>query len=139
MSILKQLFEEEVIQRSVFSLMLINSHEGVLSIGGTAAAAVQMVVTQMRAELDHLGAIERGEEVPSKDPLLAKRGKTGTDVVTRATNWEAGWVWSNVRGADGWWQTLMQSVWVDGSKVLKNQGVVIDVSACKLVRSYSKA
>ena len=44
-SILKQLLEKEAIERPVFSLMLINSHEEVLSIGGTAASAVDMVVS----------------------------------------------------------------------------------------------
>ena len=130
-SILKQLYDKDVIQRSVFSLMLINNHEGVLSIGGTAAAAVKMVVTQMEAELEQLGAVERGEITPAEETSLLKRGRPTKEIATRATDWKAGWVWNNVRGADGWWQILMQSVWVDGSKVLKNQGVVIDVSACK--------
>ena len=128
-SILKQLLDNKVIERSIFSLMLINEHEGVLSVGGTAASAIDMVVTQTKNELDHLGSIERGEEVPlqkGKKPLV-KRGRHLKDVAPRESNWEDGWAWNNVQGADGWWQILMQSVWVDGSKVLQNQAVVIDV------------
>ena len=129
-SILKQLVDKAAIERPLFSLMLINDCEGVLSVGGTAAGAIDMVLAQTKNQLDHLGAIERGEEVPlqkEKRPL-ARRGKPGKEVAMRQTDWEKGWVWSKVQGADGWWQILMQSVWVDGSKVLQNQGVVIDAS-----------
>ncbi|KAL9125094.1 MAG: hypothetical protein Q9217_005648 [Psora testacea] len=114
-SILKQLVDKGAIERPIFSLMLINDHEGVLSVGGTAASAIEMVVTQTKNELDHLGAIERGEEVPlqkEKKPL-AKRGRPSKEVALRQADWEENWVWSKVQGADGWWQILMQSVWVD--------------------------
>ena len=146
-SILQQLLEKEAIQRPIFSLMLINGHEGVLSIGGTAASAIEMIVSQTRHELDRLGMIERGEvladetaddttpvmplpaDMPDTDgsKRLTKRGRRAKDVVPRQASWEDGWAWSRVQGAEGWWQVLMQSVYVDGVKVLQNQAVVIDV------------
>ena len=127
-SLVKQLFEEKVIQRPVFSLMLINGQDGVLSVGGTAASTIEMVVSQTENALNQMGEIEKGDVAPvEKLPPLAKRGRHGKEVVTKREDWETGWVWTEVQGAEGWWQLLMRGVWVDGSKVLQNQAVVIDV------------
>lgn len=128
-SILKQLLQKQVIERPIFSLMLINGQEGVLSIGGTGARAVEMVEQQTKEELDHVSAIERGEITIEVDgDNVVKRGMTKREsVFDTKTNWEEGWKWSQVQGAEGWWQILMQGVWVDGSKILQNQAAVIDV------------
>ncbi|MCJ1463539.1 hypothetical protein MMC07_002147 [Pseudocyphellaria aurata] len=129
-SILKQLLQKQVIERPIFSLMLINGQEGVLSIGGTGAPAVELVEQQTRDELDHIGAAERGETASNVvGESIFKRGTTKREPVfdTKA-DWEEGWKWSQVQGAEGWWQILMQGVWVGGSKVLQNQAAVIDVS-----------
>ena len=131
-SLLKLLLEREIIQRPIFSLMLINGQEGILSIGGTAAKAVEMIVSQTETALDRLEGKETTKPLvaqKSKDlPPLVKRERTGKRIVTRQTYWEEGWVWNGVQGAEGWWQLLMRGVWVDGSRVLRNQAVVIDVS-----------
>ena len=127
-SLVKQLFEEKVIQRPIFSLMLINGQDGVLSVGGTAASTIEMVISQTENVLNQLGETEKGDVAPvEKLPPLVKRGRHGKEVVTKREDWEAGWVWTGVQGAEGWWQLLMRGVWVDGSKVLQNQAVVIDV------------
>ena len=129
MSILKQLFERKVVQHPIFSLMLINGQDGVLSIGGTAAGTIDMVVSQTEHALNQLGGIEKGDVgTTEKLPPLVKRGRHGKEVVTKREDWETGWVWTGVQGAEGWWQLLMRGVWVDGSKVLQNQAVVIDAS-----------
>ena len=118
--------------------MLINGWQGVLSIGGTGAPAVDLVVKQTKEELDRVGALERGETllpiigenavaIPEGAPLT-KRGRSHTEIIeTREASWKDGWEWSTVQGAEGWWQILMQGVWVDGTKVLQNQAVVVDV------------
>lgn len=125
---MKQLLEKEVVQRPIFSLMLINGQDGVLSVGGTAASAIDLVVSQTERELDQLGATAKGDAVPAENTIgLAKRGRTSKGIVTRQEDWETGWTWSGVQGAEGWWQLLMRGVWVDGSKILHNQPVVIDV------------
>ena len=127
-SLVKQFFEEKVIQRPVFSLMLINGQDGVLSVGGTAASTIEMVVSQTENALNQIGGTEKGDIAPvEKLPPLMKRGRHGKEVVTKREDWETGWVWTEVQGAEGWWQLLMRGVWVDGSKVLQNQAVVIDV------------
>lgn len=127
-SLVKQLFDTEVIQHPIFSLMLINGHDGVLSVGGTAASTIEMVVSQTENVLNQLGGTENDDVAPvEKLPPLVKRGRHGKEVVTKREDWETGWVWTGVQGAEGWWQLLMRGVWVDGSKVLQNQAVVIDV------------
>ena len=111
--------------------MLINGHEGVLSIGGTAAKAVDMVVQRTKDTLD---ALDPAKAKMSDETPLQKRGLRKSKAAeekgasTRDPVWDDGWRWSKVQGAEGWWQILMQGVWVDGSKVLKNQPVVVDVS-----------
>ena len=118
--------------------MLINGRQGVLSIGGTGAPAVDLVVKQTKDQLDRIGALERGETLlPSvgENPVavregtpLTKRGRSHTEIIeTREASWKDGWEWSTVQGAEGWWQILMQGVWVDDTRVLQNQAVVIDV------------
>lgn len=127
-SLVKQLLDKEVIQRPIFSLMLINGQDGVLSLGGTAAGAIEMVETQTKSQLDSIGGKGKQELKPVEElPPLKKRGRTSKGVTARQPDWEDGWTWSDVQGAEGWWQVLMRGVWVDGSKVLKNQAVVVDV------------
>lgn len=137
-SFISQLLKDGIIQRPVFSLMLVNGYEGVLSIGGSGAAAVDLAVQQTKDELDRVGAMERGEVPvipttdlavkPSKNKALVQGGKTHTgELDSRQLSWADEWAWSHVQGAEGWWQMLMQGVWVDGSRVLQNQAVVVDV------------
>lgn len=128
-SLLQQLVEKEIIERPIFSLMLINAQEGVLSIGGTGANAIRLADQQTKDELDLLGAIERGEITANAAALdTTKQDFTKrTSKPAGKTAWEEDWQWSKVQGADGWWQTLLQGIWVDGNKILQNQAAVIDV------------
>ena len=126
---LRQLLKKGVIQRPVFSLTLINGQEGILSVGGTSAKAIELVEQQTKAELDRAGAIERGE-IPANADLssaLNKREIRDIDPAGGGDTWEKDWRWIRVQGAEGWWQILMQGVWVDGIKILRNQATVIDV------------
>ena len=128
-SLLRQLLIKGVIQRPVFSLTLINGQEGILSVGGTSAKAIELVEQQTKAELDRAGAIQRGEipinaDIPS---VLNKREIGEIETAGESDTWEKDWRWIKVQGAEGWWQILMQGVWVDGIKILRNQATVIDV------------
>jgi hypothetical protein len=134
---LKQLLDKGAIQRPIFSLMLINGQDGVLSAGGTAAKAIERVVSQTEAELNSLGDAEKEkvaavpvDKTKGLAPLV-KRGRHNHEIVSRQEEWEEGWAWTDVQGAEGWWQMLMRGVWVGGSKVLKNQAVVVDVSTVR--------
>ncbi|KAL9040378.1 MAG: hypothetical protein Q9214_004507 [Letrouitia sp. 1 TL-2023] len=142
--ILQQLLDENAIERPIFSLMLINGREGVLSVGGTVARAVDLVVEQTANELDRAGAQSKIETLiqehdkasgyvtdkpAAKRSFTKRRGKVNQDKANRQADWENEWTWNDVQGAEGWWQTLMQGLWVDGSKVLQNQAVVFDINS----------
>ncbi len=128
-SLLQQLLMKKIIQRPIFSLTLINGQEGILSLGGTSAKAIELVEQQTKAELDHAGAVARGEIWTSPDPptILNRREIRAMETASESDGWEGDWRWSRVQGAEGWWQVLMQGVWVDGIKILRNQAAVIDV------------
>ena len=128
-SLLRQLLIKGVIQRPVFSLTLINGQKGILSVGGTSAKAIELVEQQTKAELDRAGAIQRGEILPDSDSpsVLNRRAIDGIEAADGSDAWQKDWRWSKVQGAEGWWQILMQGVWVDGIKILQNQAAVIDV------------
>jgi hypothetical protein len=137
-SLLKQLYKKDIIQRPIFSLMLINGQEGILSVGGTSAKAIELVEQQTKAELDHAGAVER-EELPVDSNLpsyVNRRGVGALPAAAGSDGWEEHWRWSKVQGAEGWWQILMQGVWVDGIKILQNQAAVIDVRVPSAVTPF---
>ncbi|KAL8712049.1 MAG: hypothetical protein Q9220_003745 [cf. Caloplaca sp. 1 TL-2023] len=143
-----QLLEERLVERPIVSLMLVSGREGVLSVGGTAVQAVKRMDKQTAEELDRAGAQEKIEaftqqngktlesgansldktKIPTEKIILHKRGSKAKDIKDRHAHWEDGWTWSKVQGAEGWWQTLMQGVWVGRSRVLQNQAVVVDIN-----------
>ncbi|KAI4243841.1 MAG: hypothetical protein L6R40_003223 [Gallowayella cf. fulva] len=146
--LLHQLLSQRIVERPIFSLMLVSGHEGVLSIGGTAAQAAELVSKQTAEQLDRAGAEEKinafteengktleggtnsldKNNIPEEKVILQRRGVGAEGLKTRRADWREGWTWSKVQGAEGWWQTLMQGVWVGGSRVLQNQAVVIDIN-----------
>ncbi len=182
-SLLAQLVDQAAVKLNVWSLMLVDGQQGVLSLGGSSAAVVENVERVAREELHRLGELERGaarkgkegtavaggevdmrdstsddvvnligsspakgnegEEVLSADktigPLQKRdlsdgdgKGRRGADDANTENSPGEGsieWTWSKVQGAEGWWQVLMPGGWIDGRRVLKNQPVVLDVSA----------
>ncbi|KAL8673274.1 MAG: hypothetical protein Q9168_002312 [Polycauliona sp. 1 TL-2023] len=146
--LLHQLLKERVVERQIFSVMLLSGNEGVLSIGGTSAQAAELVAKQTAEQLDRAGAQERIDaftaengktleggtnslekvDVSEEKVNLHKRGNEGHEFKTKRADWKEGWTWSKVQGAEGWWQTLMQGVWVGGSRILQNQAVVVDIN-----------
>ncbi|MCJ1245744.1 hypothetical protein MMC30_002948 [Trapelia coarctata] len=128
---LKQLLDKNIIHRPIYSIMLINGQEGVLSIGGTTENAVEMVVQRTKDELDRLGS--PSTEPAEDEKTLTKRGShranpSNADLQSAKPDWQQNWRWSKVQGAEGWWQILLEGVWIDGSKIIKNQPVVIDIN-----------
>jgi hypothetical protein len=156
--LVKQLLDKGAIQRNLWGLTLLNGHEGLLSLGGTAAEKVDEIEDETNAALEKLAELERtqaknrvaeekteeeapklkrslgsnlGSNAAAANGIVARRkvehGKHKM-VKSRTGNWEDTFKWSKVQGAQGWWQTLMSGVYVDNSKVLKNQPVIMDVS-----------
>ncbi|KAI9868818.1 MAG: hypothetical protein M1813_004669 [Trichoglossum hirsutum] len=117
---LKQILDKGIVGNGLWSIMLIDGQTGVFSVGGTGVEAVKMVKQQTITALDKLGEIERLQRENDGEGKVDE-GK----IVKRDEDWK----WTKVQGAAaGWWQILMQGVWIDGSKVLKNQPVVIDLN-----------
>ena len=127
-ALLQQLIANDVIDKHIWSLMLINGAEGLLSIGGTGAEAVTWVKKQTEADLQRARQLEQAEvkEGETQGGPLVQRKVVENTHAAPSLNWEDEWRWSKVQAAEGWWQILMQGVWVDGSRALKNQPVIID-------------
>ncbi|KAK3080058.1 hypothetical protein LTS18_003229 [Coniosporium uncinatum] len=134
-SIIKQLLDAEVIQRNLFSVMLLNAREGVLSLGGTAAEAVKAAIDDTENALRRLGDTQPHVEdyrLNATEPFTGEEGSEGLAKrqldKQASSDWTDKWKWTPFEGADGWWQILMRGVWINGAKVLSNQPTIIDLS-----------
>jgi hypothetical protein len=90
-----------------------------------AAAAAAAATTTTGRKPSNVSLADKGPE-KRHERRDAKRLKGDTGAAVDGTT--AAWSWSKVQGAAGWWQILMQGVWVDGRRALKNQPVILDVS-----------
>ncbi|TVY42739.1 Aspartic protease [Lachnellula occidentalis] len=115
-SMMAQLMEKEVIDTPVWSLVLLNREEGLFSIGGTSVTSLRKVE---RDTEDSLSVFEDHENMNWNEA-----SKESYKTVDSSKEWK----WLKVQGSDGWWQILMQGIWVDGVKVLQNQPVILDVN-----------
>jgi hypothetical protein len=118
-SFMPQLIEKNIIDSSVWSLLLVNGKEGLFSIGGTSISSVRQVEKETDDDLAHIG----GHEERKRDGVVKK-----ADAEPQSEDLVRDWKWSKVQGADGWWQVLMQGMWVDDIKVLQQQPIILDVS-----------
>ncbi|KAN0096401.1 acid protease [Hyaloscypha variabilis] len=120
-SIMQQLIEKSIIDTPVWSLVLINGKDGIYTIGGTSASSLRQAEVETNDEL----ARYANHEV-KRDVLVASRSTADIEMATALSSEE--WKWSQVKGAEGWWQILMRGVWVDGIKELENQLIVLDIN-----------
>jgi hypothetical protein len=118
---MQQLIEKSIIDTPVWSLVLINGKDGIFTIGGTSAPSLRQAEVETNDEL----ARYANHEV-KRDVRVASRSTPDIEMATALSSEE--WKWSQVQGAEGWWQILMRGVWVDGIKELENQLIVLDVS-----------
>ncbi|KAI9683428.1 MAG: hypothetical protein M1829_005500 [Trizodia sp. TS-e1964] len=127
-SLLNQLLEKKAIHQNIWNLMLINGQQGVLTLGGTSNDAVSKVNEEIQAELEKTNTVDEKVLKVKRGTRSAGKGDYGLKPRDDDDDaWRAAWKWSKVQGAAGWWQILMQGIWVGGSKILKNQPVVLDV------------
>ncbi|KIW25698.1 uncharacterized protein PV07_08859 [Cladophialophora immunda] len=121
--LLTQLRDQHVIADEVWSVTLLDTETGILSLGGTVAREVEEAKIRGEVELKHFGdagatAEWVGEQVDAQ--LQA--------VMPSETPWERHFKWTDVQGAAGWWTALMRGVWVNGAKILRNQPVLFDLN-----------
>ncbi|MCJ1313469.1 hypothetical protein MMC25_007147 [Agyrium rufum] len=129
--LLSQLLESGLIKSNLFSILIINDHQGLLTLGETASDAVNSITKSLDMALQQVGSISDTSSTPE---ALQKREKVdqaarpiGED--SGINEWEKSWKWSKVQGAAvGWWQILMQGVLVNGDKILRNQPAILDLS-----------
>jgi len=133
-SLIKQLLDARFIERNVFSVMLLNAQEGVLSLGGTAAEAVKAAIDDTENALRRLGDPQTDlENTTANATEPSPGGSVSTGLTKRqlreqaTSDWTDKWTWTPVEGADGWWQILLRGAWINGAKVLSNQPTIIDV------------
>lgn len=126
-SFLRQLLDQKSIEHNVFSLTLLDSMTGVLSLGGTIAISIEE--TKIRAEtgLKYLGALHIESEQQKMEEEI--KGAMAFAIPPGSTH-EHHFKWTDVgSGAvSGWHMTLMGGVWVNGIKVLRNQPVLLDIN-----------
>jgi hypothetical protein len=122
-SLIPQLLDSNAINAPIWSILLVSGKDGILTIGGMAAATLDQVGEQSNdasTRLTH-GEIKRSSDTELKNDLLV----------------EEDWKWSKVSGANGWWQISMDGVWVDRIKILHNQPVILDVRSQILISAYA--
>lgn len=121
--LLQQLLSTLALTQDIFSLTLLDATSGVLSLGGTLAQQVEEAKIRTEVEVDFLGDPDATtEKINGKvTDLLASTFPGGIDDQFR---------WVPTRGAaEGWWTTLLQGLWINGVKVLKNQPVLLDIQS----------
>ena len=120
---LQQLLSKQILTKDIFSLTLLDSTSGVLSLGGTLAFQVEEAKIRTKVELDLLGdPTATSEKIDNKVTELLTS--------TFPERLEDQFRWVSIRGAaEGWWTALLAGLWVNGLKVLKNQPVLLDIQS----------
>ena len=121
-NILQQLKKDGKITEDIWSITLLDSETGVLSIGSTILGEMEQAKVQEEVELERLG-----DAATSKDWIQQEVTKRLSVSMPDQLPTEAHFRWTTLQGAAGWWTALMGGVWVNGAKVLKNQPVLFDI------------
>ena len=119
--LLQQLVSSQTLPRNIYSLTLFDACLGVLSLGGTAASLVEEIKVRTQVEVDALGEV-------SATPREINARVDHVMETSFPKDHEDQFRWTPVRGAaEGWWTVLLQGLWINGIKMLKNQPVLLDV------------
>lgn len=110
--LLSQLVEKGAIKRNIWSVTLLDTESGVLSLGATIAKDVEQAKIRGEIELRHFA-----------DPVATSEwvteqvdGQMGL-LMPPELPWDHHFKWTDVQGAVGWWTALMSGVWINGAKV----------------------
>ena len=103
----------------IWSLVLFDGNDGLLSIGGTLAQSPEQPTSKVETSDQALMHTEIKREARVK-------GSAVVDFVfeDKMTSLK----WNSLHGAEGWWQILMEGVWIGKTKILQNQPIILDVS-----------
>ncbi|EXJ53479.1 uncharacterized protein A1O5_13255 [Cladophialophora psammophila CBS 110553] len=120
--LLTQLKEGDIIKEKVWSVTLLDTETGILSLGGTIAKEVEEAKIRGEVELKYFGDPAVTSEWVSEQVIAQLQGAMPNEIP-----WEQHFKWTEVQGAAGWWTALMKGVWVNGAKVLRNQPILFDI------------
>jgi len=114
---------QQKLGHNLFSVTLLDSTSGVLSLGGTVAAEMERTKIRQEMGLKYINdpnSQAKQEEIDGALNFAVPPGSTHEDHFR----------WRDVDdgAAAGWHMTLMGGVWVAGVKVLKNQPVLFDIN-----------
>ncbi|RMD42458.1 hypothetical protein DV735_g2674, partial [Chaetothyriales sp. CBS 134920] len=114
------LHRQSLVPAPFWSITLLDSTSGILSLGTTISVEVEKAKLQAEAELQNINqAHATSEWIQSQIEPRVQMMRKGP--------WQDHFKWTDLQGARGWWTTLMSGVWVNGAKVLKNQPVLFDI------------
>ena len=119
---LEQLFQQNHLHRKLFSLTLRDGKTGNLTLGGSIAREVEEVKTRFQVRLDNmLNLLATPDYIDHEvQDRLSRSLPAALDEQFR---------WVELKGAEGWWTTLMGGVWINGAKVLQDQAVLLDIQS----------
>lgn len=118
-SLIPQLLDGKMIDVPIWSLVLFDGNDGLLSIGGTLAQSPEQPTSKVETSDQALMHTEIKREGHVK-------GRAVVDFILEDRM--ASLKWNSLHGAEGWWQILMEGVWIGKTRILKNQPIILDVS-----------
>jgi hypothetical protein len=123
-NLLERLVKEKLIIDKIWSISLLDSERGILSLGTTIAKDMERAKTRSDIELERAGDPTASEQMTEEEVERKLRSMMPDDQPLQAH-----FKWADTKGAAGWWTSLMAGVWINGVKVLKNQPVLFDVQS----------
>lgn len=109
-----------ILPEKIWSIILTDAKSGVLSMGSTIAPHLEEAKVRSQVELQRMG--QPGLDAKDIDQEVQSHLEA-----VEPKDWHDYFRWSDVKGSSTWWTTLLQGVWINGAKVLKNQPVLFDV------------
>lgn len=112
-SFLDQLVDQGVLKHKVWSVALLDTEIGILSLGRTMAREVEETKIRVETELKHFG-----DEMGTSEWVKGQVEEQMKLMMPPDSAWDDHFKWTNVQGAAGWWTALMAGVWINGAKVI---------------------
>lgn len=119
---LDQLHAQSLVPFRIWSITILDSENGVLTMGETIAKEVEKAKIQAELELDHFG-----NDIATREWISQQTEEQLRLSMSDLLPFDSHFKWTELHGAAGWWTALISGVWVNGAKVLKNQPVLFDI------------
>lgn len=111
-----------MVKDKIWSVTLLDTESGILSLGGTIAREVEEAKVRGEIELQHFG-----DAAATSEWVLEQVSSHLSLSMPPNLPWDHHFKWIDVQGAAGWWTALMAGVWVNGAKVSKESRGAISI------------